>query len=423
MRYLPSADHIIALGTDGTVVEEGTFTNLMANGKYIHSLGVKSTDSDSGSEMEGRMKDRPMALATTSKAQDIAKALDDRARQTGDITVYSHYFSRVSTTAIVLFILASALWGITHNFPTVWMKYWSEDTFGRSNGFYIGIFALFRVLQLVALGGGVAIIMLWFISDTGTALHKNALATVVTAPLRFFTTTDSGIVTNLFSQDMTLIDNELPMALCNVGLGGGDVLAMAAMLAVASPYMALSYPVLIAVLYVVQKFYLRTSRQIRLLDLEAKSPLYTHFLDTIKGVATIRAFGWTQHHIARNNQLLDTSQRPAYLLAVIQQWLGLTLQIVVAVIAIILTTLATQLRTNSGFTGASLVTLMQFGEAVTTIIRYYTMLETSIGAVSRLKTFSEKVVPEDLLGEDVVPPEEWPQNGQIEINGVSASYL
>jgi hypothetical protein len=40
-----------------------------------------------------------------------------------------------------------------------------------------------------------------------------------------------------------------------------------------SLYLAISYPPLAALLYVVQRFYLRTSRQLRLLDLEAKSPL------------------------------------------------------------------------------------------------------------------------------------------------------
>lgn len=40
-----------------------------------------------------------------------------------------------------------------------------------------------------------------------------------------------------------------------------------------SPYMAISYPFLCILMYIVQRFYLRTSRQLRLLDLEAKSPL------------------------------------------------------------------------------------------------------------------------------------------------------
>jgi ATP-binding cassette subfamily C (CFTR/MRP) protein 1 len=148
----------------------------------------------------------------------------------------------------------------------------------------------------------------------------------------------------------------------------------------------------------------------------------THFIDTIKGLATFRAFGWAEDGIALHNSLLDTSQRPAYLLAMIQRWLGFTLQLVVAGLAVVFVTLATQLRSNSAFTGASLVTLMTFGDQLSILVEQYTMLETSIGAVSRLKTFSEKVVSENLAEETVVPPREWPLRGGIEIKGVSASY-
>ncbi len=52
-----------------------------------------------------------------------------------------------------------------------------------------------------------------------------------------------------------------------------SALGQAAVMLTSSPYMAISYPFLALLLYVVQRFYLRTSRQLRLLDLEAKSPL------------------------------------------------------------------------------------------------------------------------------------------------------
>lgn len=148
----------------------------------------------------------------------------------------------------------------------------------------------------------------------------------------------------------------------------------------------------------------------------------SHFIDTIKGIATFRAFGWIREGILLNNRHLDTSQRPAYLLAMIQRWLGFTLQLVVAALALVVVTLATQLRSNTAFTGASLVTLMAFGDNLSYLVRMYTSLETSIGAVSRLKSFSEKVKSEKLEGEDVVPPREWPLRGSIQLNGVSASY-
>lgn len=148
----------------------------------------------------------------------------------------------------------------------------------------------------------------------------------------------------------------------------------------------------------------------------------THFIDTIKGLATFRAFGWVPDSIELNNQLLDTSQRPAYLLAMIQRWLGFTLALVVAALAVAVVALATQVRSNIAFTGASLVTLMNFGESLSYIVKFYTMLETSIGAVSRLKTFSDTVKSENLEGEDVVPGKEWPLRGTITLKDVSASY-
>lgn len=106
----------------------------------------------------------------------------------------------------------------------------------------------------------------------------------------------------------------------------------------------------------------------------------------------------------------------------VQQWLNLVLDIVVMILAAVLTTLAVRMHSSSGFTGASLVTLMSFGESLSDIVVFYTKLETSIGAISRLKTFSETVKPEDREEEDIVPPIHWPQTGSIVMDGVSASY-
>jgi ABC-type multidrug transport system fused ATPase/permease subunit len=126
--------------------------------------------------------------------------------------------------------------------------------------------------------------------------------------------------------------------------------------------------------------------------------------------------------IFHNQNLLDTSQRPAYLLAMSQRFLASSLNLMVMVMAVGVVTLATQLRTNSGFAGSSLVTLMTWGESISSLIQYYTQVEISIGAVSRLKAFAENVASENLDGEDLEPPEEWPAQGKIEIRGISASY-
>ncbi|KAL4768994.1 ABC transporter type 1, transmembrane domain-containing protein [Aspergillus nidulans var. acristatus] len=192
-----------------------------------------------------------------------------------------------------------------------------------------------------------------------------------------------------------------------------------------SAYPGISYPILGALVYLMQKYYIRTSRQLRLLDLEAKSPLYTHFIDVIKGIATFRAFGFVSDDIQENARLVDSSQRAAYLLLMIQEWLNLVLKLVVMVIVAVLTTLAVRLHSNSAFAGASMYSLMSFGESLSGIVIYYTRLETSIGAIARLKTFNETVTSEDHEGpgeEGIIPDEGWPDRGLIELRGVSARY-
>lgn len=106
----------------------------------------------------------------------------------------------------------------------------------------------------------------------------------------------------------------------------------------------------------------------------------------------------------------------------IQEWLNLVLNLVVMVIAAALTTLAVCMRSNSAFAGASLFSLMSFGTNLSEIVIYYTKLEISIGAIARLKTFNETVTPEDLETEDIVPDENWPRRGMVELKGVSARY-
>ncbi|KAK4246736.1 canalicular multispecific organic anion transporter 1 [Corynascus novoguineensis] len=429
VRHLPLADHIVALGTDGTIVEQGTFHELRSNEKYVSALGVQEADRSSpegsSTDTQHSPSERNLPKPVSGKPPVVPETAE-QARMTGDWAVYRHYYARVNALHKIVLLVFSITWGGLGNAGAIWLSFWSEGVTAtnhpHSNSFYNGVYAIFQVSALASLFVIAYVCFTSMITFSGARMHQEALSTMINAPLKFFTTTDTGVVVNLFSQDMTLVDGQLPQAVLNLLTSLFECLGVAVVVATSSPYVAITYPFLAMILYVLQRFYLRTSRQIRLLDLEAKSPLYSHFIDTIKGIATFRAFGWVQEGIHQNYRLLDTSQRPAYLLAMIQRWLALALQLVVAALAICVVALAIQLRSNTAFTGASLVVLMSFGEKLANIIRFYTMLETSIGAVSRLKAFSENVKPESKEGEDLVPPKEWPLHGGIEINSVSASY-
>lgn len=189
-------------------------------------------------------------------------------------------------------------------------------------------------------------------------------------------------------------------------------------------YFTAVIPPVILIVWVLQKYYLRTSRQIRLLDLEYKAPLYSHFIESLSGLTTIRAFGWETIFEERNHELLDTSQKPYYLMFCIQRWLALILDMLVAVLAVILMILIVKLRTeiSAGYVGLALLNVMTFNTNLALIIRNWTNLETSIGAVSGLRNFNLQMTSENLPAETQAHPDFWPAHGNIEFGNFSASY-
>ena len=106
----------------------------------------------------------------------------------------------------------------------------------------------------------------------------------------------------------------------------------------------------------------------------------------------------------------------------IQHWLNLVLNLTVGVLAIIIITLATQLRTSAGFTGVGLVTLMSFGQMGANLVRIYAMLETAIAALSRLKSFTETAPQEKAYEDDEASDASLVLSGSVVLDHVSASY-
>lgn len=211
------------------------------------------------------------------------------------------------------------------------------------------------------------------------------------------------------------------MAIC---LAFFTVFAKAGLLAASSYYVAICFPFLGVAYYFLQKGYLRTSRQLRFLDLEEKAPVYSQFLETLDGLSTIRAFGWSHAAIHKNNEMVDKSQKPFYLLIMVQRWLVLVLDLTTAVLALLVVGVSVHLRgsVSVSLTGVSLVQLISMSETLNMLIQFWTSIETSIGAVARIKQFAEDTGEETLPGEKSVPPARWPGQGHITISNISASY-
>ena len=191
-----------------------------------------------------------------------------------------------------------------------------------------------------------------------------------------------------------------------------------------SRYLGIAVPVLGTVVYFLQSFYLQTSRQLRLLGIEAKAPLYSYFTDSVTGSVTIRAFGWHSSYQKRVYRLIDTFQRPEYLLSCVQMWLQFVLDTMVAALAVVLVAVIVTWRDkfNPGSVGVSLVMVIGFSAALMRAIKSWTQIESSIGAVARVKRFVDDTETEDKLDANEDMDLEWLQNGSLQIENLDASH-
>ncbi|KAI0401333.1 ABC transporter-like protein [Xylaria palmicola] len=422
---LPKADQVIALGKNGQVVDSGTFEYLSQASGYIKSLEIQDKADDVGPDKAGETVGVPAEL---SFEDDTAEANDpeDITRRLGDTSLYKYFFGHIGLWRMLLFAGFQCGWAVFSTIGPVWLEFWASANEAGQNrdGYYIGVYAVFQSLALAFLALFAGHTLTTMAVKAGISLHEVTLGTVMRAPMSFFSTVDTGVTTNRFSQDILLIDSELPTALLETVSAGLVAIVQMVLIAVAAPYVAIAYPFLIGSLYVLQGFYLRTSRQLRHLDLEAKSPLYTHFLETLHGLATIRSFGWSDAHNELNHRLVNSSQQPVYLLYMVQRWLQLALELMIAATAVILIAVAVQLQsTSAGLIGVALVNLMSISQELKMIVINWATLETSLGAIARTKTFAEKTSNENQAGETEIPADSWPHTGRVQLNGISASYV
>ena len=162
----------------------------------------------------------------------------------------------------------------------------------------------------------------------------------------------------------------------------------------------------------------------RFLDLEAKSPLYTHFTETLAGAVTVRAFGWEKALLAEHRRRLDVSQKPFYLMYCLQIWLGLVLDLLVTAIAVALVTMAVMFSwtSSNSSVGLAFLNLVNFSQGLTGLVVTWTMLETSLGAISRIRRFVTDTSKEAREGETQLVPDGWPTKGAVTFHNVEAAY-
>ena len=249
--------------------------------------------------------------------------------------------------------------------------------------------------------------------------------------MSFFDSTAAGETINRFSQDLQLIDTELPLDLLGTVNQAMTVIGTFGIIIYGSPLSGIAIPAVGLAVYFLQRAYLPTSRQLRILEIEAKGPLFSHFLETLNGLATIRALRWTADYARRNLEAVKVSQKPFYLLYTAQNWLNLVLDLITAGLAVTIMCVGVATRSDANATiGLALMSAAGVAISAKMLTQHWTQLEISMAAVERVRAFEDGTPSEEsasgkpfkISAAETGDSKTWHGEGSISFRNVSARY-
>lgn len=190
-----------------------------------------------------------------------------------------------------------------------------------------------------------------------------------------------------------------------------------------SPGVAITIVPLALAYSAVQKRYIATSRELKRLDSLALSPIFSHFSETLHGLATLRAFRVQPRFEARNAHLLDESNRCFWPAQCVNRWLSVRLELLgIGVVFGTAVFVSAVMPTSAGLAGLALTSALNLTGLMNWMVRQTTELEVNMNAVERLVEYDTEPTEAPEIIPEHRPLPQWPARGAITIENLVARY-
>ena len=161
-QYLSQADNIIALSSEGTVCEQGSYDELDRLQGYVYALKTKSDRSSASGSEE---KPVPVEMQSSAAAAKVADQQHDLARRTGDLTVYKYYAKSIGWVYGIYLVVTTIFFTFGLKFADVWARWWSEEglhpRFNLSLGAWIAIYIMLAAVAVFNVGFQIWAFLVW----------------------------------------------------------------------------------------------------------------------------------------------------------------------------------------------------------------------------------------------------------------------
>uniref|UniRef100_A0A8D3BME4 Multidrug resistance-associated protein 1 n=1 Tax=Scophthalmus maximus TaxID=52904 RepID=A0A8D3BME4_SCOMX len=426
LSYLPQVDLILVM-VEGEVTEMGSYQQLMATegafSEFVRTYAAVDHTHNNGE---------------THYAVHISVIIYLKHR-TGRRRLYmlnhiivnlSVFWAYLKAIGVLLSCISLLLFFAHHSaslFSNYWLSLWTDDPVVNGTQPYrqmrLGVYGALGLSQGVAVFGYSLSVSIGGILAS-RCLHQSMLYDVLRSPMSFFERTPSGNLVNRFAKEMDTIDSVIP-SIIKMFMGSMfSVLAACVVILIATPLVAIIIPVFGLLYFFVQRIYVATSRQLKRLESVSRSPIYTHFNETLLGTSVIRAFGEQERFICESDQRVDHNQKAYYPSIVANRWLAIRLEFVgncIVSSAALFAVIARE-SISPGIIGLSISYALQLTASLTWLVRMSSDVETNIVAVEKVKEYTDTEKEAEWKHEPSSLSPGWPTVGCIDIRGFGLRY-
>uniref|UniRef100_A0A8C0H629 Multidrug resistance-associated protein 1 n=1 Tax=Chelonoidis abingdonii TaxID=106734 RepID=A0A8C0H629_CHEAB len=450
VSYLPLMDRIIVM-TDGKISEMGSYQELLkqdgAFAEFLRTYANADQDVENGgkpgsqksicqvnnwslqlsnsSTYSGETRKSLNQTSTTELQKAPAeknawKLTEADTAKTGRVKaiVYWEYMKSIGLLISFLSIFLFMCNHIAALASNYWLSLWTDDPVinGTQQHTHVrlGVYGALGMSQGIAVFGYSMAVSIGGIFAS-RHLHIDLLHNVLRSPMSFFERTPSGNLVNRFSKEIDTIDSVIPQIIKMFMGSLFNVIGACIIILLATPIAAIVIPPLGLVYFFVQRFYVATSRQLKRLESVSRSPVYSHFNETLLGVSVIRAFEEQTRFKLQSDLKVDENQKAYFPSIVANRWLAVRLECVGNCIVLFAALFAVIARhsLSPGLVGLSVSYSLQ--------VIYFRNLSSTI-VINRLCHY--KPTPQTLheTKQQTAPPNSWPHEGQVEFRGYGLRY-
>ncbi|XP_057630056.1 multidrug resistance-associated protein 1 isoform X2 [Chionomys nivalis] len=423
LRTYASAEQDLA-SEDDSVSGSGKESKPVENGMLV-PVGKHPQSGDAGQQHSSTAE-----LQKAGVKEETWKLMEADKAQTGQVqlSVYWDYMKAIglfiSFLSIFLF-LCNHVSALASNY---WLSLWTDDH-PTINGtqehrtYRLSVYGALGILQGVSVFGYSMAVSIGGIFAS-RHLHLDLLRNVLRSPMSFFERTPSGNLVNRFSKELDTVDSMIPQVIKMFMGSLFSVLGAVIIILLATPIAAVVIPPLGLVYFFVQRFYVASSRQLKRLESVSRSPVYSHFNETLLGVSVIRAFEEQERFIRQSDLKVDENQKAYYPSIVANRWLAVRLECVGNCIVLFAALFAVISRhsLSAGLVGLSVSYSLQITSYLNWLVRMSSEMETNIVAVERLKEYSETEKEAPWQIQETAPPSTWPHSGRVEFRNYCLRY-